>query len=690
MTRSALFLVLLSSGAFAVTPPLMPLPTKMETTAGRLLIDGNFTAAAGGFSDARLEGALQRFTARLSRQTGIPMLTPRPADASKATLRVDCAAAGPAYPTLGEDESYTLDVTADGARLQSATIDGALHGLETFTQLVTLGPDGFQTPLVHVEDHPRFAWRGLMIDVARHWIPVPVVERNLDAMAAVKLNVFHWHLSDDQGFRVESKRYPRLQELGSDGNFYTQDQIRHIVEYARDRGIRVIPEFDMPGHTTSWFPGYPELASAPGPYSIGRTWGVFDPTLDPSREATYQFLDNFIGEMVQLFPDPFFHIGGDEVNGRQWTQSQKIQDWARRNNLKDNHAIQAYFNQRLLKILEKYGKTMVGWDEILHPDLPMASVIQSWRGQNGLSQAVGAGHRAILSWGYYLDHMQPASYHYGIDPLAGAAAQLTPEQAARVLGGEACMWDEYASAETVDSRIWPRAAAIAERYWSRQEVTDASEMYPRLEAVSRLLDWTGVQHRSGYQAMLDRLAGGRPAAALRVLADAVEAQGLGPRARARRYTSLTPLNRLADAARPESESVRWMQVAVSRVIASPSSAVADVQALREHFAQWAANDAPFQQLAEGNALLTELKPLSRDLAALGRTGLEALDFLTSGKPAPADWLAANTQAMTRMQPAPGPRRQAQQQPSAPANPEVTLAAIRPVKALVDELMRKSQ
>ena len=174
---------------------------------------------------------------------------------------------------------------------------------------------------MHIEDRPRFPWRGLMLDVSRHWMPVEVVERNLDAMAAVKLNVFHWHLSDDQGFRVESRRYPRLQQLGSDGHYYTQDEIRRVVAYALDRGIRVVPEFDIPGHTTSWFPGYPELAGAPGPYAIGRHFGVFDPVMDPSREETYAFLDGFLGEMAALFPDPYFHIGGDEVNGKQWSQS---------------------------------------------------------------------------------------------------------------------------------------------------------------------------------------------------------------------------------------------------------------------------------------------------------------------------------------------------------------------------------
>jgi len=663
---------MLLSGAHAA-PALMPLPVRMETASGRLAVDGGFTAAATAFSDARLEAALGSFVARLSRQTGIPMAAGKAEDGAHASLRVECAAAGPLWPTLGEDESYTLDVSASGAQLKAATIDGALRGLETFAQLVAPGAEGFEAPAVHIEDRPRFPWRGLMIDAARHFVPVPVIERNLDAMTAVKLNVLHWHLSDDQGFRVESKRYPRLQQLGSDGLFYTQGEIRQVVAYARDRGIRVIPEFDVPGHTNSWFPGYPELASAPGPYTIGRTWGVFDPCLDPTREETYRFLDAFFGEMAALFPDPYFHIGGDEVNGKQWKDSAKIQEFARQHRLADNRALHAYFNQRLLKIVEKHGKIMIGWDEILDPALPQATVIQSWRGQNGLADAAAQGHRAILSWGYYLDHLQPARYHYGIDPLAGAAAKLTPEQAARVLGGEACMWAEYVNGETIDSRIWPRAAVIAERFWSSKETTAADSMYSRMEAVSRLLDWTGVQHRAGYQPMLDRMAAGRPAGPLRVLADAAEAQGLGGRARARKYTSLVPLNRFVDAVRPESESVRLLEQSAAKAIAGP--APEDLALLRERFALWAANDQRFQALAEGNALLAELKPLSKDLSALGAMGLEALDRLAASQPAPADWISAETRELTRIE---------------RVNAEVTLAAVRPVKLLLDELARKSR
>jgi hexosaminidase len=648
----------------------MPLPVKVETASGHLALDGSFSVAATGPTDLRLETALNRFAARISRQTGIPMLAARPADASRATLRVECAGVpsgpGAEYPSLGEDESYQLDVAPGGARLQAATVAGALHGLATFAQLVVPGADGFQAPAMHIEDRPRFPWRGLMLDVSRHWMPLEVVERNLDAMAAVKLNVFHWHLSDDQGFRAESRRFPRLQQFGSDGNYYTQAEIRHVVAYAGDRGIRVEPEFDIPGHTNSWLVGYPELASAPGPYSIGRTWGVFDGAMDPTREETYDFLDAFLAEMTQLFPDPYFHIGGDEVNGKQWSQSSSIQAFAKKHNLDGTRGLQVYFNQRIQKLLQKYGKIMVGWDEVLHPDLPADTVVQSWRGQASLAQAASQGYRGILSAGYYLDHLSPASYHYGIDPLADAAQKIALEEASRILGGEACMWAEYANAETVDSRIWPRAAAIAERLWSPKETTDVDSMYARMEAVSRVLEWTGVEHRANYGPMLDRLAAGRPAEPLRILADACEAQGLGPRSHAMKYTSLTPLNRFVDAARPESESVRALEQAAGKL---------DIAPLREQFTRWAGNDARFQLLAKDNALLGELKPLSQDLSALGSAGLRILTYLESGRPAPKAWLSAQAKELARM--------------IKPRN-EVVLGAVRPVKVLLDDLARRGR
>ena len=632
-------------GILSAAPALMPLPAKVDSGSGSLTIDGGFSISTAECGDARLPLAANRITARIARKTGIPIGLGKPPG---ATLRVACAergaGAGGEVPSLNDDESYQLDVSSDGARLKAATGAGVLHGLETFLQLIEPAPGGFHVAAVHIEDRPRFPWRGLMLDVSRHWMPLEVVERNLDAMAAVKLNVFHWHLSDDQGFRVESKLFPRLQELGSDGLFYTQDQIREVIAYARDRGIRVVPEFDIPGHTQSWLVAYPELATASGPYEIGRTWGAFDPVMDPTREEVYRFLDAFLGEMTALFPDAYFHIGGDEVNPKQWIQSPAIQAFAKQHKLKDAHALQAYFNQRIQKILEAHGKIMIGWDEILDPDLPPSIVIQSWRGQQSLTDAAKQGRRGILSWGYYLDYLRPASYHYAIDPPS----------VANVLGGEACMWAEYVNAETVDSRIWPRAAAIAERLWSPREITDVDSMYARLEIISRTLEWTGVQHRANYDPMLDRLTGWRSSESLHVLADVSEAQGLSGRSRAAKYTSLIPLNRFVDAVRPESESVRLLEEAARR--ASP----ADLALLREQFTVWAANDARFPALPE-------LKPLSQDLSALGVMGLRILDYLAGSQKAPADWVAEQTGELTRME-----------KPAA----EVILAAVRPVRLLL--------
>jgi hexosaminidase len=635
MLRAILILSATFGAQASTAPKLMPQPWKTTMGQGQLRIDAGFRVAVSGVSDGHLEGAVQRFTSRVFRQLGLSAIH---LPSSTPTLKVECRERAPELPALGEDESYQLDVTSAGARLTARTGTGALRGMETFAQLISPGPEGFYVPEIHIEDHPRFPWRGLMLDVSRHWMPVEVVKRNLDAMAAVKLNVFHWHLSDDQGFRVESKRWPRLHEVGSDGNFYSQAEVRAVVEYARDRGIRVIPEFDIPGHATSWLAGYPELASAPGPYVIQRRWGIFEPTLDPSREETYRFLDAFLGEMTGLFPDRYFHIGGDEVEETQWKHSAAIQAFAADHHLTTSAELHAYFNRRVQELLKKHGKIMIGWDEVLAPGLAADTVIQSWRGPQGLAQATGKGYRSILSAGYYLDHLLPARTHYAADP----------GDAEGVLGGEACMWSEYVSAETVDSRIWPRMAAIAERFWSPRDVTDVGSMYARMEAVSRVLDWVGLRHRTNYAPMLERLSGSEPAAALRVLADACEALGITVRRDARKYTSLIDLNRFVDAVRPESEPVRRLEQAD----------------LRSTFHLWADNDRRLQHAG----MIGELTELSKNLAALGAIGLQCLDYVESGRPAPEQWVADQKRALDRME---------------KPNAEVTLAAVRPVRLLLE-------
>ena len=616
---------------------LMPMPASVEPGNGQLAITPAFAVAITGNTEVRLQRAVEIFLDHLRRQTGMPPVEVSLTDVSKAALVIRTEGISKEVQDVDEDESYTLDVTSAGAKLSAPTTLGAMHGLETFLQLITVTAEGFAVPAVAIKDQPRFPWRGLMIDVSRHFIPLPVLKRNLDAMAAVKMNVFHWHLSDNQGFRIESKKFPNLQQLGSDDFYYTQDEARELIAYARDRGIRVVPEFDMPGHSTSWFVGYPELASKPGPFAIERSWGVFDAAMDPTQERTYRFLDEFIGEMAKLFPDLYFHIGGDEVNGKQWDANPKIQDFMHLHALKSNQELQAYFHRRVQEIVRRHGKTMVGWDEILQPDLPKNIVVQSWRGQASLAEAAKEQYRGLLSYGYYLDLMWPAAQHYLIDPLDDGAANLTPTENSRILGGEACMWTEFVSAENIDSRIWPRAAVIAERLWSPASVRDVPSMYARLDRLRFRLDWLGLTHDSAYVPMLRRIAGSDDISALRVLADLVEPVKNYDRAEQEATaTSSMPLNRLVDAVRPESQAGREFSAMVDAILANKATPETKEQ-VRSLLVLWRDNHEKLEGLEAKSFLMRDVVPVSQNLAGLAAAGLQALGYLDSGRTAPESW-----------------------------------------------------
>ncbi len=633
-------IVLIATAATAQSQPqfnLMPIPSTVQPGAGQLPIDQSFSVAMTGFHDASLDSGVRRFQAQISKQTGIPF---RPkAGATNATLQIHPDHGSEAVQKLGEDESYELTVSDSGAKVTAPNPLGILHGLETFLQLVQPSANGFVVPAVTIKDQPRFPWRGLMIDVSRHFIPIDVLKRNLDAMAAVKMNVLHWHLSDDQGFRVESKKFPKLTGMGSDGMYYTQDEVREFIAYAHNRGIRVMPEFDIPGHSRSWFLGYPELSSGPGPYTL--EGGGIDPIMNPTQESTYKFLEKFIAEMAKLFPDAYFHIGGDEVNGKQWDANPKIQAFIHAHNMKNNQDLQAYFNQRLQKIVAKNHKTMIGWDEILHPDLPKTITVQSWRGQKSLAEAAKQGYSGLLSFGYYLDLMWPASRHYAVDPMSGEAANLTPEEQKRILGGEACQWAEWVTPENIDSHIWPRNAVIAERLWSPQQVTDVDSMYARLNALSLHLEWLGLTHRSARTLMLQRMAGTEDISALRVLADVVEPvkdynrwdDAKGP------IDFHAPLNRMIDAVHPESDVARWFQSLVAKYAQSGYKDQAAETQIRTSLTAWRDNDAKLSPLLGQSFLLQEVAPLSANLSALGGAGLQALDYLDKSQSVPDSWRA---------------------------------------------------
>ena len=611
------------------------MPASVQQGSGMLPVTPSFSVSVTGAHDPALDAGVQRFVAQLSWQTGIPF---RPKAGAAATLTVHADKALDSLLKLGDDESYQLTVTDSGAQLTAPTTLGALHGLQTFLQLVAITPSGFAAPAVTIKDQPRFPWRGLLIDVGRHFIPMDVLKRNLDGMATVKMNVLHWHLSDDQGFRAESKVFPKLTGMGSEGMFYTQAEIHELIQYAHDRGIRVIPEFDTPGHSRSWFVGYPELASGDGPFTVETEAGPSSVT-DPTREETYKFMDKFVEEMGKLFPDAYFHIGGDEVDGKFWDGNPKIQAFKQAHGMKTNKDLQAYYNQRLQKILAKHHKIMIGWDEILHPDLPKTIVVQSWRGQESLAAAAKQGYSGLLSYGYYLDLMWATARHYAVDPMSGAAATLTPEQQKLILGGESCQWAEWVTPENIDSHIWPRNAAIAERLWSPQDVADVNSMYARMHAVSFELESLGLAHNSAPDRMLQRMAGGADTTPLRVLAGVVE-----PVKDYNRWSGEkgpidfhAPLNRMIDAVYPESDTAREFSSLVQQFVQSRYKDQAAEAQIRNWLTLWRDNDAKLHPLLQQSALLQENIPVSQNLAMLGAAGLQALDYLDKGQPEPDLW-----------------------------------------------------
>ena len=633
---------------------VMPLPAHVQVTGGVLKIEEGFTLSFSGYREARLDRAAQRFETQMARQTGIPFRAIVAKDPSKATLLITTDHESKPVQELGEDESYSLEVTPAGAKLHAANPLGTLRGLQTFLQLVSVTANGFAAPAVSIQDEPRFPWRGLMIDSSRHFIPLEVIKRNIDGLEAVKMNVFHWHLSDNQGFRVESHKLPKLQENGSDGLYYTQEEIRDVIAYARDRGVRVMPEFDMPGHSTAWFVGYPELASGKGPYQIARKWGVFDPAMDPTNEKTYKFLNELIGEMAKLFPDQFFHIGGDEVNGKEWDANPNIQAFMQAHGIKNNEGLQAYFSQHVQDLVVKHGKTPVGWDEILVPGVAKAIVIQSWRGADSLAAAARMGYRGILSNGYYIDLGWSAARHYAVDPMGGAAASLTAEEKERILGGESTMWSEYVGLENIDSRIWPRNAAIAERFWSPQATVDVASMYQRMEAESKRLEWLGLTHRSHQRKMIQRMAGtAAPSelASLGTLTEALEPVKDYTREEnaAVEPTSQTPLNRVVDAVQPESEVSRRFSVGVDQFLASSCKDALKAAELRAQLTLWAGNDARLQSLAERSFLVQEARPASSALSQAAELALNALDRLTQGLPLTEDLKKQQIEALRALE-----------------------------------------
>ncbi|EKO3890651.1 family 20 glycosylhydrolase [Vibrio metschnikovii] len=417
-------LITIPTAAMAMTPNtdlnLMPYPQNVELGQGKISLDKSFSIYIKGYDSPRVQFNIKRTMERLYRQTGLPMLNWYAESEKDATLVIDIRNAPKSeVQDINSDESYQLESRNGQIIIRSERPYGAFHGLETFLQLVTTDATGYFVPAVSIQDEPRFPWRGVSYDTSRHFIELDVILRQLDAMASAKMNVFHWHMWDDQAIRIQLDNYQKLWQDTADGDYYTKDEIRYVVNYARNLGIRVIPEISLPGHASAVAHAYPELMSGMGEqsYPHQRGWGVFEPLMDPTNPELYKMLASVFDEVVELFPDEYFHIGGDEPNYQQWKDNPKIQQFIKDNNLDGERGLQSYLNTKVEQMLEARGKKMTGWDEIWHKDLPTSIVIQSWQGHDSIGRAAKEGYQGILSTGYYLDQPQPTSYHYRNDPI---------------------------------------------------------------------------------------------------------------------------------------------------------------------------------------------------------------------------------------------------------------------------------
>jgi hexosaminidase len=476
---------------------LLPRPRSVDRGSGAVRLEScRLEPEWSGARSERLSRAVERLSAIIADRTG---LTSEGADLE---LRVQVDEAASRYPGVRENEDYWLAIDDAGLYLHAPTEWGALRGLTTLGQLVRR--DG-TIPFCAVDDGPRFPWRGLLIDPARHFLPAEVLLRTLEGMAACKLNVLHLHLSDDQGFRLPVPEYPRL----ASAEAYTADELAAAVAHASDLGIRVVPEIDMPGHVTSWLVAYPEL----GAQQVAPTdrFGVHAACLDPTSEDVYRVVDAIFAALTEIFPDPCVHIGGDEVSPRWWSEDPSVASLMKTESLPDLRSVQGYFNRRVAGLLEQRGRRLVAWDEVLGCGPDPEWIVQAWRGATARDSALAGGHPTLVSAPYYLDLHYPADVHYRFDPcapqgelmaledelledtrfrhVAGGlawtrhwredAVDSAPDPEA-VLGGEACLWGELVDRDVIDMRLWTRLPAVAERFWSPADVTDPDDLHRRL------------------------------------------------------------------------------------------------------------------------------------------------------------------------------------------------------------------
>ena len=416
-------------------------------------------------------------------------------------------------PAMLDNEGYTLHVGKNNIRINANKPAGIFYGLQTLRQLLPPeiesnkvdGKMEWTVPFVSITDKPRFVWRGMLLDCCRHFMDKDFVKRYIDLLAYHKMNRFHWHLTEDQGWRIEIKQFPELTEKSAwrtekdgtvYGGFYTQEDIKEVVAYAKERFVEVVPEIEMPGHSLAALAAYPELSCTGGPFEVGNEWGVFKDIYCAGNEKSFEFLEKVLDEVFELFPFEYIHIGGDEAPKYRWKNCEKCQKRITDEGLKDEHELQSYFITRMEKYINAHGKKIIGWDEILEGGLAPSATVQSWRGFEGAMEAISQNHDAIVSptsHAYFDYSVETTDLEkvYSFEPVPSG---LKPELEAYILGGECNMWTERAPQEEIDNRMFPRILAMSEALWTFKDKSNYFGFHERVQNHYKNLDYLGVKY----------------------------------------------------------------------------------------------------------------------------------------------------------------------------------------------------
>jgi len=585
---------------------LVPWPREVSLTGGVF----DFTSLRVAEADASLPvSLLNRFAERVDRRFGSRVSVVREALDSNVRFGSQSGLS----PGAGV-ESYEIEVSSGLIEIRALNAAAFGYALETLLQLMDAGADAFTIPCGSIRDSPRFSWRGLLLDPVRHWLPVSVVKKTLEGMAAVKLNVLHWHLTDDQAFRIECTSFPRLHQVASRGEFYTVHDVADVVAFAAALGIRVVPEFDVPGHATSWVAAYPHLGCTGQTPPLQDRWGIFDTLLNPSRESTYAFLDTFFAEMASRFPGEYVHIGGDEVNGREWLESPEVTAYMSETGLSSVSELQALFMERVSEIVRKHGKRPVAWEE----GSSAVTTAQTYKSAEAALAPRASGSQVIVSFGFYLDLMRSTEEHYAVQLPGPAEGELENS----VVGGEACLWSEFVTEENITSRLWPRLGAIAERLWSTADGGHERSLYQRLDSLQAHLLSLGIDAGRDAANLLDRIVPAKLRDPLLFIAGGFEPVKDYVRHLSGNYDVHVPLNRLVDGIAPESRIARQLDQAASRE--EMSGVIAALDRVLEY-------GALVEQSISGTSV-EEILPAVQRLIRIAKAGREAVLAVLGQRP----------------------------------------------------------